>query len=190
MVTSIVLVALGLGAGWAIYGRKLREKSTAADPLANRAPGVIAFLGARMKFDELYAATFGRLNAALATFADVLDRFVWDGVIRFLSRLGEFAGVVNRETDEELLNGGFDAASDGLRNRGKAYSRAQSGDAPRLPADDRVWFRGAGVCGDAGRWMVSARRKAPPVARRVSGGTDRSESYRPSLRSCAGLEKS
>ena len=128
MVTSIVLVALGLGAGWAIYGRKLREKSTATDPLAARAPGMIAFLGARMKFDELYAATFGRLNSALATFADVLDRFVWDGVIRFLSRLGEFAGIVNRETDEDLLNGGFDTTSDSLRKSGKSYSRAQTGD--------------------------------------------------------------
>jgi len=129
MMLSIVLVALGIGAGWAIYGRKLREKSSSPDPLAARMPGVIAFLGARMKFDELYAATVFQLNSALAMFADMLDRFVWDGVIRFLARLGEFAGVVNREADEDGLNAGFDAGSESLRGTGKAYSRAQTGDA-------------------------------------------------------------
>ncbi len=129
MMLSVVLVALGLGTGWAIYGRVTREKSTSPDPLAARFPGVIAFLGARMKFDELYAATVFKLNAATATFADVLDRFVWDGAVRFLARLGEFAGVVNREADEDGLNAGFDAGSESLRGTGKAYSRAQTGDA-------------------------------------------------------------
>ncbi len=126
---SIVLVAIGLGAGWAIYGRVKREKATSVDPLAARVPGLIAFLGARMKFDELYAATVFKLNAALATFSDVLDRFVWDGAIRFLAMLGEFIGVVNRDADEDGLNAGFDAGSESLRDTGKAYSRAQTGDA-------------------------------------------------------------
>jgi NADH-quinone oxidoreductase subunit L len=126
---SIVLVALGLGAGWAIYGRVKREKATSPDPLAARAPGVIAFLGARMKFDELYAATVFQLNSALATFADVLDRYVWDGAIRLLARLGEFAGIVHRDADEGGLNAGFDSTSESLRGTGRAYSRAQTGDA-------------------------------------------------------------
>jgi NADH-quinone oxidoreductase subunit L len=129
LVLSIVLVAIGIGSGWAIYGRTRREKSTSPDPLAARVPGVIAFLGARMKFDELYAATVFQLNAALATFADVLDRFVFDGAVRFLARLGEFAGLVNRDTDEDGLNAGFDGTSESLRSTGKAYSRAQTGDA-------------------------------------------------------------
>ena len=129
MVTSIVLVALGLGAGWALYGRKLREKATAADPLAARAPRVIAFLAARMKFDELYAATFGRLNDALAAFADALDRFVWDGAVRLLALLGRFTGLVNRDADDNGFNAGFDATSESIRSTGKAYSRAHTGDA-------------------------------------------------------------
>ena len=129
MMLSIVLVALGIGVGWAIYGRSLREKSSSPDPLQSYFPGVIAFLGARMKFDELYAATVFQLNAALATFADVLDRFVLDGAVRFLVRLSEFAGFVNRDADEDGLNGGFDAGSESLRGTGQAYSRAQTGDA-------------------------------------------------------------
>ncbi|MEY2882249.1 MAG: NADH-quinone oxidoreductase subunit, partial [Verrucomicrobiota bacterium] len=69
MMLSIVLVALGLGAGWAIYGRAPRTKTIAPDPLAARFPRGIAFLAARMKFDELYAATVFKLNAGLAAFA-------------------------------------------------------------------------------------------------------------------------
>ena len=129
MMLSIVLVTLGIGTGWALYGRKPRTKVSAADPLAVAAPRVIAALAARLGFDELYAATFGRLNEALATFADALDRYVWDGTVRFLSRLGEFAGLVNREADEDVLNGGFDAASDNVRESGKLYSRGQTGEA-------------------------------------------------------------
>ena len=129
LMLSIVLVAFGLGAGWAVYGRRPRSRASATDPLAATTPRLIAALGARLGFDELYAATVGRLSEATATFADALDRYVLDGAIRFFSRLGEFAGLVNRETDEDLLNGGFDAGSESLRKAGKSYSRAQTGEA-------------------------------------------------------------
>jgi NADH-quinone oxidoreductase subunit L len=124
-----VLVALGLGAGWALYVRRPRTRETAADPLAAKFPGPFAALAGRLGFDEFYAATFGRLTTGLAALADLMDRYVWDGTVRFLARLGAFAGSVNRETDEDVINGGFDAGSESLRRSGQVYSRAQSGDA-------------------------------------------------------------
>jgi NADH-quinone oxidoreductase subunit L len=124
----LALMALGVGAGFALYGRKTRTSATARDPLEQALPRVFAALAARLGFDELYAATVGRLNDALATFADLLDRFIFDGLIRLLTRLGQFIGLVNRETDEDLLNGGFDATSEQLKASGKTYSRAQTGD--------------------------------------------------------------
>ncbi|HEX2855172.1 MAG TPA: NADH-quinone oxidoreductase subunit L [Opitutaceae bacterium] len=129
MMLSILLVALGLGAGWAIYGRRARVSVAARDPLASAVPGVFAFLGARMKFDELYSATLGRLNAFLAALADFFDRWVWGGAVNVLATLGELAGTMNREADEDALNGGFDATSERFRSAGKSYSRAQTGDA-------------------------------------------------------------
>jgi NADH-quinone oxidoreductase subunit L len=129
LATSIVLVALGLGAGWAVYGRRPRGSAGAPDPLARRAPGLLAALGARLGFDELYAATFGRLQAGAGALADLLDRGLWDGAVRLLARLGLFTGGVTRETDEGLINGGFDAGSTGLKDAGRSYSRAQTGDA-------------------------------------------------------------
>jgi NADH-quinone oxidoreductase subunit L len=89
----------------------------------------MAALANRLGFDELYAATVGRLNDALATLSDLLDRFVWGGAIRFLAVLGQFTGLVSRETDERTLNGGFDSTSQGLRGAGQAYSNAQTGEA-------------------------------------------------------------
>jgi NADH-quinone oxidoreductase subunit L len=128
MVTSIVLVALGIGVGWAMYGRRPRASAGAADPLQSRAPGVFAALAARLGFDELYAATFVRASDGIATFADWLDRNVWDGGVRLAAGLGRLFGLANRKADERLLNESFDAASRGLRGTGTAYSRVQTGD--------------------------------------------------------------
>jgi len=129
MMLSIVLVALGLGAGWALYGRKLRPTAGAPDPLAAAAPSVFAALANRLGFDEFYAATVGRLNTFAAALAAALDQWVWDGAIRALAALGEFTGLVSRSTDEDGLNAGFDSVSESLRGTGRRYSRAQTGDA-------------------------------------------------------------
>ncbi|MDP1581527.1 MAG: NADH-quinone oxidoreductase subunit L [Candidatus Didemnitutus sp.] len=129
MAASVLIVAIGIGAGWALYGRRPRATATARDPLELRAPGVFGALGNRLGFDELYAATAFRLNAGLAILADAMDRYVWDGAVRFLAMLGLFTGQVNRDTDEQGLNAGFDAASEKLRDSGKFYSRHQTGGA-------------------------------------------------------------
>jgi NADH-quinone oxidoreductase subunit L len=129
MMTSIVLVAVGLGAGWAIYGRRPRTSVGQRDPLELRSPGTFAALGRRLGFDEFYAATAFRANDALAAVSDWADRYVWDGAVRLLAGLGVFTGNANRENDEQTLNGGFDAASERVRGLGRLYSRLQTGDA-------------------------------------------------------------
>ena len=70
MFLSIALVGSGLGLGWWIYGKKLRQTAEAHDPLTTAAPSVMAALANRLGFDELYAATVGRLNDFAAVFAD------------------------------------------------------------------------------------------------------------------------
>jgi NADH-quinone oxidoreductase subunit L len=126
---SVVLVAVGIGAGWALYGHRPRAAAESPDPLATRAPGLIAALANRLGFDELYAATVGRLSNAFAAFCVFLEVHVWDGAVRFLAQFSEFTGTVSRESDETGLNAGFDATSEKLRDTGRAYSKAQTGDA-------------------------------------------------------------
>jgi NADH-quinone oxidoreductase subunit L len=129
MILSILLVCVGIGSGWAIYWRRPRASAAARDPLQAAAPGIFAALAQRLGFDEFYQATFGRLSAALAVTADLLDRYLWDGAVRALARLSEFSGIVNRETDEDVINGGFDVGTETVRGTGKAYSRTQTGEA-------------------------------------------------------------
>jgi len=128
IVLSVLLVLTGIGAGWALYARRVRQTASALDPVESALPRVFAFLAARMKFDELYAATFGKLNSGFAFLAAGLDRWVWGAIIESLARFGETAGRFNRETDDDGLNAGFNAASEELRTVGKTYSRAQTGE--------------------------------------------------------------
>jgi NADH-quinone oxidoreductase subunit L len=128
MALSIVLVATGLGAGWALYVRRRRAAAADLDPLEAAAPRLFAFLAARMKFDEAYAATLGRTGAFLAASADFLDRRVWGGLVGVLGKLGEGAGSINSQADESGINAAFDAVSAGFSRTGRAYSRAQTGE--------------------------------------------------------------
>ncbi len=128
IVLSVLLVCSGLGAGWALYARRLRQSAAAEDPLESTWPRAFAFAGARFKFDELYAATVGRLNLSFAALSDWMDSNVWGGLINLLARFGETAGHFNKETDDEVLNTGFNAASEEIRSVGKLYSRAQTGE--------------------------------------------------------------
>jgi NADH-quinone oxidoreductase subunit L len=81
-----------------------------------------------MRCDEAYAATIGRAHAFLGCFATALDRWLWSGGIGTLAWLAKLAGRFDRGSDEEGLNAGFDAASNGLREAGRAYARAQTGE--------------------------------------------------------------
>ena len=49
-------------------------------------------------------------------------------VTGLLAGLGAFTGLVTRETDENVLNGGFNSASESLRAGGRAYSKGQTGE--------------------------------------------------------------
>jgi NADH-quinone oxidoreductase subunit L len=129
MMLSIFLVALGLGTGWALYARRPRARAESADPLVAAAPRTLAALSNRLGFDELYAATVGRLASGFSAFCCFLETYAWDGAVRFLASLGEFTGMVSRENDEAGLNRGFDSTSEKLRGTGMAYSQAQSGEA-------------------------------------------------------------
>ncbi len=129
MFLSIVLVGAGLGLGWWLYGRKLRVSADAPDLFAAAAPDVFAALAARLGFDELYAATVGRAVTALAFLADFLDAYVWDSLVRLIATVARVLGVIDRQTDDSVLNAGFDAGTETVRDPGQTYSRMQSGDA-------------------------------------------------------------
>ena len=126
---SVVLVGVGLGLGWWLYGRYPRRHAVSPDPLAAATPTLWRALAAGLGFDEFYRITVVRLTGLLAALANGLDHRIWDGVVRGLVAFGEFGGIVGRQMDEDGLNAGFDGASDHLRRAGRRYARAQTGDA-------------------------------------------------------------
>ncbi|MEY2546364.1 MAG: NADH-quinone oxidoreductase subunit [Verrucomicrobiota bacterium] len=122
ILASLVLVAIGIGLGLLIY-RKDRQH----DPLETAQPALFRFLANRMWLDELYEATVIRLSRMLAHVGDWLDRYVWDGLVRFVALLGQFFGMITTTADERGINSGVNGTTSGARGFGRLMSSAHSG---------------------------------------------------------------
>ena len=127
--TTVVLavsVAVALGGillGWLVYrGRALGQ---AADPLA------VTPLVRKLWFDELYAATVGRLWALAIVIAEQLNElllFVRDLAVLLADRIGNaFAIGGDRKLIDTLA---FDGMCNRLRSAGHAVTRPQNGFLP------------------------------------------------------------
>ncbi|MEX2382852.1 MAG: NADH-quinone oxidoreductase subunit L [Opitutales bacterium] len=121
MILSIVLVGAGVGAGWWVYGRTpLREE--APDPLEARQPALHRALSNRLYVDEFYEATVIRLHRIAGQLADLLDRFVWNGVVVCVSSFSIFLSNVSHAIDRLFLNHGFDSGCEAIRQSGARVS--------------------------------------------------------------------
>ena len=123
VVVSIAVALGGIALGWLIYrGRALGQ---AADPLA------ITPLVQKLWFDELYAATAGRLWALAIVIAEQLNElllFVRDLAVLLADRIGNaFAIGGDRKLIDTLA---FDGMCNWLRSAGHAVTRPQNGFLP------------------------------------------------------------
>jgi NADH-quinone oxidoreductase subunit L len=125
ILTSLVLVAIGIGLGVFFYRTTLQDRQR--DPLESAQPALFRFLANRMWLDELYDATVIRLSLMLARVGDWLDRYVWDGLVRLVALLGQFFGTITTTADERGINSGVDETTRGARGFGGLISRAHSG---------------------------------------------------------------
>ena len=80
MLTSSLVVFLGLGLGWRLYGNK-SPKPEEPDALEKSAPWLWARLRDRLYVDEFYGVTVIAFYAWWARVADWLDRRVWGGIV-------------------------------------------------------------------------------------------------------------
>jgi NADH-quinone oxidoreductase subunit L len=126
LATSAVIVFLGLGLGWALYGNK-SPKAEEPDALEKAAPWIWAALRDRLYVDEFYGATFIAFYAWWARVADWLDRRVWGGAVALVTWLFGLWAQLNRWIDSEWVNGVFDKTCDELSNSGGLLARAQNG---------------------------------------------------------------
>jgi NADH-quinone oxidoreductase subunit L len=127
MLLSSVVVFVGLGLGWWLYGRLPVRSADQPDVLERFQPEVFALLRNKYFVDEIYRATVIRFNVWGARACDWLDYWVWNGVVQLFSLLVVGFAWLNRSFDEYVVNPGFDEGCRRLTRCGTLMSRLQSG---------------------------------------------------------------
>jgi NADH-quinone oxidoreductase subunit L len=127
MVTSSLIVFIGLGLGWWLYGKRQRKAAAEPDVLEVARPDLFALLKNKYFVDELYEHTVIRFNAWFAAACDFFDRWVWGGVVLLVAGVTIGLAWLYRVTDEFVVNLGFDAGCEGIRRGGGEMSRLHTG---------------------------------------------------------------
>jgi NADH-quinone oxidoreductase subunit L len=126
MTTSTLVVFLGLGLGWRLYGNK-SPKPEAPDVLEKTVPWLWAPLRDRLYVDELYGATVIAFYYWWARVADWLDRRVWGGIVALVARFFALWAKLNRLLDVNWVDGGFDKTCEEISEGGGLLASLQSG---------------------------------------------------------------
>jgi NADH-quinone oxidoreductase subunit L len=127
MVSSTIIVVLGLGIGWWFYGRKPIESAETPDALERLQPEIFNILRNGFFVDRLYEATIIRFNTWCSHSCDWLDRRVWGGTVRLATYLVLRLSELNRSVDAFVVNPGFDQGCQNVTRGGQLLSRLQSG---------------------------------------------------------------
>jgi len=127
MVSSALVVFAGLGAGALVYGLLQSDSGERNDVLESSYPITFGVLRNKFYVDELYEATVIRANAAFGRFCHWMDNVVLDTLVLIVSWIVVGLSWLNRFIDEYVVNLGFDAACQRLRNGGGFFSRLQDG---------------------------------------------------------------
>ncbi|MFM8470837.1 MAG: proton-conducting transporter membrane subunit, partial [Limisphaerales bacterium] len=127
LLTSIVVVAAGIGLGWWYYGLLPAEKADETDPLEQQFPEQFSWSRGKFFVDELYAATFVKWNAHLGDLCHDLDRRVLDLLVSIVGWATTGCAHVAKLFDEFVVNKLFDAGCTEVRRGAEAASELQSG---------------------------------------------------------------
>jgi NADH-quinone oxidoreductase subunit L len=126
MLTSSVVVFIGLGLGWWLYGDQ-SPKAEAPDVLEKSAPWLWTPLRNRLYVDEFYDATVIAFYTWWARVADWLDAQVWGGIVALVAWLFSLWARFNRFLDVHWVDGGFDKTCEELSSGGGLLSRVEGG---------------------------------------------------------------
>ena len=126
MGTSSLVVFLGLGLGWKLYGGQA-PKPQEPDVLERAVPVPWGWLRDRLYVDEIYGATVIAFYWWWSRVADWLDRRVWGGAVAGVAWAFRGWAQFNRLLDMHWVDGGFDKGCEELASGGGLLSRAQTG---------------------------------------------------------------
>jgi NADH-quinone oxidoreductase subunit L len=131
MLSSSLIVFLGLGLGWYFYGRKPIESAGAPDAVGAIQPRIFTTLGHAYYVDALYGATLIRLNTWWSNVCDWFDRWVWNGAVQVVSYAVLCIAWVDNFFDNYVVNTGFDGGCRSVSLGGKILSLLQGGQIQR-----------------------------------------------------------
>jgi NADH-quinone oxidoreductase subunit L len=126
MLTSTLVVIVGLGLGWMLYGNK-SPRADEPDALEAKIGPVWTALSNRLYVDEFYGVTVIAFYHWWARVADWFDRRVWGGIVAAVMWFFGLWAKFNRFIDESFVNGGFDKGCEELSIGGGLLARVQSG---------------------------------------------------------------
>jgi len=124
--TSIAIVALGLGLGWFVYGRRALS-ATEPDPLQTACAPLFKALANRLYVDEIYNATLVRGLAFLGGMSAWIDRRILAGAVSGAAGLSVLISYLSDRIDRFLLNFGFDSSCNALREYGGGIASCEGG---------------------------------------------------------------
>lgn len=129
----VVLLSIGVGLagivlGWMLYGRRTMQKASEPDPLQAMIGGLFTCLNRKWYIDEIYNATIVRLTGWLGVLFKVVDKYIVDGILHGVAWLSvSVSQLIRWLGDDMIINGGFDAACETVRQGGWGFGRLQSG---------------------------------------------------------------
>lgn len=126
LILSLAIVAIGVGASFAIY-RNVSRDSNAPDPMSGKLGPLWSFLERAMGFDALYEKAIIGPLAFIAGAVDAVERMVLVPLMGVGEACIKLFGKVTGATDEVGLNDGFDGMCAGLQHSAKSASSAQLG---------------------------------------------------------------
>jgi len=126
LLTSCVIVVIGIGLGWLLYGSK---SPAAAEPdvIERTVPPIWAALRDRLYIDQFYGVTVIAFYSWWARVADWLDRRVWGGIVSLVAFVFGLWAKLNRFLDSNVVDGTFDKGCEELYTGGGLLARIQSG---------------------------------------------------------------
>jgi NADH-quinone oxidoreductase subunit L len=123
---STVVVFIGLGLGWQLYGGNSR-KADDPDAIEKASPLVWGWLHDTLYIDELYGITVIAFYYWWARVSDWFDRRVWGGIVSGVAWLFGLWAQLNRFLDTNWVDGSFDKGCEEMASGGGLLARVQNG---------------------------------------------------------------
>jgi len=127
MLSSSLIVFLGLGLGWWFYYRQPIATADSPDAVGRLAPGAFSVLGHAYYIDALYGATLIRINTIWSRLCDWFDRFIWNGAVQTVSYLVLGVAWTDNFVDNYVVNTTFDGGCHTVSFGGRVLALLQGG---------------------------------------------------------------